>query len=122
FGEPIGTHPDTMSTTGSFEHGWVGEHQKKTETALSLPVIQMGARVYMPALGRLLQVDPVLGGTENDYTYPQDPNNFYDLNGESCTLAMRLPVPFFLRSSLAGGCVGGAIAGPPGAIVGALIV
>jgi RHS repeat-associated protein len=45
------------------------------------PIVHMGARPYNPTLGRFLRVDPVEGGTENDYTYPTDPVNMNDLDG-----------------------------------------
>jgi hypothetical protein len=42
----------------------------------------MGARVYIPSLGRFLQVDPVDGGTLNGYVYVADPINSSDYNGK----------------------------------------
>ena len=45
-------------------------------------MIQMGARTYIPQLGRFLTPDPVRGGSANSYDYAdQDPINSYDLNG-----------------------------------------
>lgn len=46
----------------------------------------MGARIYIPEIGRFLQVDPVEGGTQNDYVYPVDPVNGSDFSGKFLVL------------------------------------
>lgn len=53
-----------------------------TEATLALQPIQMGDRVYIPGLGRFLQTDPIPGGNENAYTYPNDPINNADYSGD----------------------------------------
>jgi RHS repeat-associated protein len=73
FGEP------ESGTAGRY--GWLGGKSRRTE--LSSGVIQMGARSYIPQLGRFLTPDPVPGGSANPYDYAnQDPVNLFDLNGE----------------------------------------
>ena len=50
----------------------------------TIPVMQMGARVCLPTLGRFLQVDPIEGGVDNNYVYPTDSVNKWDLTGKAC--------------------------------------
>ncbi|HJP96917.1 MAG TPA: PA14 domain-containing protein [Candidatus Saccharimonadales bacterium] len=71
-------HP---ANTASGSYGYAGTLQKMTEVNLALALIQMGARVYLPTLGRFTSTDPVRGGTPNNYTYVLDPINYADYTG-----------------------------------------
>jgi RHS repeat-associated protein len=83
FGNTVGTTTPVDNSHGSFDYGYVGQHQRPTETQAGLqPTIEMGERQYSPLLGRFLEVDPVEGGSANNYDYvSQDPLNNLDLNG-----------------------------------------
>ncbi len=85
FGEKLLINPfnDNLLNNGDYNssYNYLGLYKKISENEIDLEPIQMGVRVYIPILGRFLQVDPVEGGCLNNYVYAMDPINQKDLNG-----------------------------------------
>ena len=89
---PSETETKLLSTSDTSEYGvpttstpakysWLGAEQQPTE--LPSGEIAMGARSYIPQLGRFLQPDPRPGGSANAYAYTfGDPVNTFDPSGE----------------------------------------
>jgi RHS repeat-associated protein len=72
--------PRSSNTTNP-RYAWLGGKRRDSGDALA-GIVLMGVRLYSPTLGRFLQVDPVPGGSANDYDYVyQDPINRSDLAG-----------------------------------------
>ncbi|MEI2816392.1 MAG: RHS repeat-associated core domain-containing protein [Microthrixaceae bacterium] len=112
-GNPVAQAGLPDNTAGNWDYGWHGGAQRplEHETGL-LPTVEMGARQYIPGLGRFIEVDPIEGGTPNDYIYPADPIGDSDLNGEhglgATTYACRQPAGGSLgRSGVWRGSFGG---------------
>ena len=73
FGVPTVSNPE--------KYAWLGAMGLPTE--LPSGVVAMGARSYVPQLGRFLQPDPIPGGSANAYSYTfGDPVNTNDPSGD----------------------------------------
>jgi RHS repeat-associated protein len=107
---PNAPQPTLPSTT------WEAGAGNETES-LKTPYQLMGARVYIPALGRFAQLDPKVGGSANGYDYVnQDPVNFSDPTGNESENWLITGL-----TGLAAFAVGALVAPARGALVGVLV-
>jgi len=109
FGEELLVQPTSYNTnptnaTNDTTYDYAGLHQKQKESSLAIAPVQMGARVYIPGLGRFLQVDSVEGGTLNSYVYAHDPVNGSDYSGKCfifCPFVVQVVVAVFVAVTIA---------------------
>lgn len=73
--------PPQLNSPPGTTYGYLGSDTRLTETPYSVPITQMGDRIYLPGLGRFMQPDSVEGGNANAYIYPADPVNGRDVDG-----------------------------------------
>jgi RHS repeat-associated protein len=66
------------TVTGVDTYGWLGSAQREVGGA---NLVLMGMRLYSSVVGRFTSRDPVVGGNENAYDYPDDPINHLDPTG-----------------------------------------
>jgi RHS repeat-associated protein len=76
--DEYGNPQTAVADTGAANYGWIGAQERAT---LDNGLILMGARMYNSVTGRFLSPDPVAGGNENAYNYPNDPVNRFDTTG-----------------------------------------
>ncbi len=86
--DPYGTQltnptNSTVDNPDTPNYAWHATNTAETET-LELPYVMMGARVYIPELGRFTSPDPIPTASASEYSYARsDPINFTDPNGLS---------------------------------------
>jgi RHS repeat-associated protein len=78
FGNQADTNPQN---TNLINYSTYAQAQRATNNTTGL--ILMGARVYNPTTNQFTSPDPVTGGNENSYTYPNEPSKNSDFTGLS---------------------------------------
>ena len=78
YGTPVAAPFTGAGGVAANGYGWLGAKQRSTtETGILL----MGARLYNPATGLFTSLDPIYGGNDTPYAYPNDPLGSCDTSG-----------------------------------------
>jgi RHS repeat-associated protein len=80
---------DSASTGKLVTYDAYGQYERATT---SQGLILMGARVYSPVTNQFTSPDPITGGNETSYTYPNDPINKNDFTGLYSTTHEKLSI------------------------------
>ena len=78
YGQPDTPQPQATAGAAGNGYGWLGAKQRTTTL---VGILLMGARLYNTATGLFTSIDPVYGGNDTPYTYPNDPINKQDTTG-----------------------------------------
>ncbi|MCE1179873.1 MAG: RHS repeat protein [Micrococcales bacterium] len=81
YGNNTGDAGSTDQVDGPLGYGWLGAKQRATSTATA-GLTLMGVRFYNAARGLFTSLDPVPGGNDTAYNYPNDPVNQFDIDGQ----------------------------------------
>ncbi len=65
---------------GALEYLWFGGKERAIDTS---GLVLMSVRLHNSVTGHFTSVDPVKGGNTTRYSYPQDPINQFDLDGNA---------------------------------------
>ncbi|MEY3663505.1 MAG: hypothetical protein RI919_1021, partial [Actinomycetota bacterium] len=90
---------DSASTGKLVTYDAYGQYERATT---SQGLILMGVRVYNPATNQFTSPDPITGGNETTYTYPNDPINKTDFDGNwgwGDTLDLALTIASFIPAT-----------------------
>lgn len=80
-GPPMGGNTGNASVVGPIGYGWLGTAQRSTTTETA-GLTLMGVRYYNWVSGAFTSPDPIPGGNDTSYGYPNDPVNESDISGE----------------------------------------